>query len=205
MPAPDLVLSPRFLIHFVETLLAETGRKNLAAVLEKDGLPGEWIDMQHLSGLQAAQTAGVYAGLQAALSTYYGRGARGSLLRIGAQFWLRLLDQSGPGVKARALVVRALPSGMRRKPALDLLAGMLNKKPGLVTTHTLDLDLLLVDRASPTTLGQKSSTPICHVTQGLIREAMYWAVGREHDVEEVSCRATGKQNCEFKISTGGTD
>lgn len=80
---------------------------------------------------------------------------------------------------------------------------LLSDKPGDVTVHTLDLDLLLVDHVSPTTLGQKDSAPICYVTQGLIREALYWAVSREFDIEETSCRAAGHNNCEFKITVGG--
>jgi predicted hydrocarbon binding protein len=30
---------------------------------------------------------------------------------------------------------------------------------------------------------------------------MFWATGQGHDVEETSCKAQGKHNCEFKITT----
>jgi hypothetical protein len=36
-----------------------------------------------------------------------------------------------------------------------LLARLLAAKPGDITVHTLDLDLLLVDHVSPTTDGQR--------------------------------------------------
>jgi predicted hydrocarbon binding protein len=76
-------------------------------------------------------------------------------------------------------------------------------KPGDHTVHTLDLDLLFVDHASLATAGQSDSTPICFVTLGMIRECLYWAVGYEHDIEEISCRALGAKECEFKITVGG--
>jgi predicted hydrocarbon binding protein len=83
-----------------------------------------------------------------------------------------------------------------------LLARLLSAKPGDITVHTLDLDLLLVDHVSPTTDGQRGDEPICWVTLGLIRESLFWAAGREYDIAETSCRAAGAAACEFHIKTG---
>jgi predicted hydrocarbon binding protein len=91
---------------------------------------------------------------------------------------------------------------LKRKPVLDLLAGILGASRGDITVHTLDLDLLLVDQTSPTTLGQQDDSPICFVTLGMIRECLYWATGEELDIEERACRATGAHQCEFKITIG---
>jgi predicted hydrocarbon binding protein len=33
----------------------------------------------------------------------------------------------------------------------------------------------------------------------LIRESLFWATGQNFDVEETSCKAMGKETCEFKI------
>jgi predicted hydrocarbon binding protein len=41
------------------------------------------------------------------------------------------------------------------------------------------------------------------MTLGMIRECLFWAVGSEHDIEEIACRALGAKACEFKISFGG--
>ncbi len=194
----------RFLLVFVETLSADIGRRNLTAVLEKDGLPTDWTDPAHLSSLDEEHSAEVYAGLQSALRTYYGRGARGTLIRIGSKMWNRLLNDAAFGAKAQAALVHGLPMPARHKPALELLAGLMSARKGDVTVHTLDLDFLLADHASPATLGQKDSTSICYVTLGLIREALYWAAGKEYDIEETSCRAAGARDCEFKITVGGS-
>ena len=91
---------------------------------------------------------------------------------------------------------------MRFKPALEMLAKILSARAGDVTVHTLDLDWLFVDRISPTASGYREAAPICFVTQGLIRESLFWATDREFDIEEISCRAVGRKECEFKIITG---
>ncbi len=199
----EVSISPRFLFTFVETLSEDIGRGNLSAVLEKDNLPDDWIDFAKLAKLDGRSSAEVYAGLQSALRTYYGRGARGSLIRIGGKIWNRLLADAALGARAQAALVRGLPISARHKPALELLPSLMNNRKGDVTVHTLDRDFLLVDHVSPTTLNQKASFSICYVTLGLIREALYWAVGKEFDVEETACRAAGARDCEFKITVGG--
>ncbi len=199
----DVKFPPRIMTRFVETLSAEVGRDTLSAVLVKSGLPEEWSMPAHFMALDDVHAAQAYSRLQAALRTYYGRGARGMLLRIGSKLWNFLLEDSAFGLKAQAAFLHGLPKSMRRRPALELLAKFLGVPAGSVTVHSLDLDLLLVDQTSPTTLNQSDNTPICYVTLGLIRECLYWAVGYEHDIEERSCRATGAHQCEFKITIGG--
>jgi predicted hydrocarbon binding protein len=193
----------RVMRRFVETLSSEIGHETFSAVLSKAGLPENWARPLHFVALDEAQTAQAYARLQAALRTYYGRGARGILLRIGAKLWQHLLDDSSFGLKAQAALIRGLPKSARRKPALELLARILSATAGNISVHTLDLDLLLVDQTSPATLEQADDAPICFVTLGLIRECLYWADGQEHDIEERACRATGARQCEFKIMIGG--
>jgi len=191
----------RVMQRFVEALSVEIGHETLSAVLSKAGLPEEWA--HPLRALDETRAAQAYARLQSTLRTYYGRGARGILLRIGASLWKQLLDDSSFWTKTQAALIRGLPNTMRRKPALDLLARILSGGAGSVAVHTLDLDLLLVDQTSPTTLEQSDGAPICFVTLGLIRECLHWADGQEHDIEERACKALGARQCEFKITIGG--
>lgn len=195
-------LPARIMSRFVETLSAEVGRETYHAVLSKSGLSSDWRSPQFFLAMDASQAAEAYAKLQSALRTYYGRGARSILLRIGIKLWESILNDASFGAKAQAALVRGLPKSMRRKPALELLASLLGAERGNVSVHTLDLDLLFVEKASPDTLEQKESAPICFVTFGLIRECLYWATGEEHDIEERACRAAGAHQCEFKITLG---
>jgi len=98
--------------------------------------------------------------------------------------------------------VVAVSLSLRRKSALELLARILSPKPGSITVHTLDLDLLFVDPTSPAALNPSDNNPVCLVTLGLIRECLFWADGQEYDVEERACRASGARQCEFKITIG---
>jgi predicted hydrocarbon binding protein len=187
---------------FVEMLSQEVGRDTYHSVLSKSDLSRDWRLPEFFLTMDGTRAAEAYANLQSALRTYYGRGARGTLLRIGTKLWEPVLSGASLAVKTQAAIVRGLPKSLKRKPVLEVFAGILGTSRGDITVHTLDLDLLLVDQTSPTTLGQKDDSPICFVTLGMIRECLYWATGEEHDIEERACRAMGAHQCEFKITIG---
>ena len=196
-------LPSHFLGHFVETAASELGQENLFIVLEKAGLSPDQSDLTRWESLNGSIAAETYAWVQKAMRIYYGRGARGILIRVGSNMWGRLLRVAPLAVKAQSKLVLGLPVNARRKPALELLAKLLADQRGDITVHTMDPDLLLVDKASPSTLGQNEPERICYVTLGLLRECLHWATGQEYDIEETSCRAKGEDACEFKITIGG--
>jgi len=199
----EIKFSNRILRRFVETVALELGADQFNAMLGLAQLPAEWTKPDIFLKMDTVESAKTYAALQAAMRTYFGRGARGVLLRVGQRLWNHLLDDAAIGGKAQAAVIRRLPLTARRKQTLELLAKFIGAQPGDITIHTLDLDLLLVDHASPATDGQRAPSPICFVTQGLIRESLFWSTGQGYDVVETSCKATGESDCEFKITVGG--
>ena len=192
----------RVLQRFVETVSIELGPDQFAAMLSLSNVPVEWAKPETFSKTSPVESAKTYASLQAALRTYYGRGARGVLLRVGQRLWEHLLDDAALGGKAQAAVIKRLPLSTRRKSTLELLGKFIGTQPDDITVHTLDLDLLFADHASPNADGQSASAPICFVTQGMIRESLFWATGQSYDVEETSCKAMRENACEFTI-TGG--
>lgn len=192
--------SSRILRRFVEAAALELGTDPFAAMLALAELPASWIKPASVRKLDEVEAARRYAALQSAMRTYYGRGARGALLRVGQRLWHHLLDDAALPGKAQAVIIKRLPLNTRRKSTLELLSRLLSAQHGDITLHTLDLDLLLVDHASPTTQGVQGRSPICFVTQGLIRESMLWATGQRPDVEETSCKARGESTCEFRIT-----
>jgi predicted hydrocarbon binding protein len=196
----EVKFSNRILRRFVESVAVELGTDQFNAMLALSKLPGAWAKRGTFTKMNAAESAKTYASLQAAMRTYYGRGARGVLLRVGQRLWNLLLEDAALQGKTRAAVVKRLPRTTRRKATLELLARLIATQPDDITVHSLDLDLLLVDHASPATLDQRASTPICFVTQGLIHESLNWATKQEFDVEEISCKAKGQEACEFKIT-----
>jgi predicted hydrocarbon binding protein len=198
----DTKFSSRVLRRFVETVAVELGAEQFHAMLALSKLPPEWGKPQTFQKMDMTKAAETYAALQAAMRTYYGRGARGVLLRVGQRMWSFLLEDAALGGKAQAVLIKRLPLSRRRKSILELLGRLIGARPDDITVHTLDLDLLVVDHASPAADGQNASRPICFVTQGLIRETLFWATGQNLDVEETSCKATGHETCEFKVITG---
>ena len=196
----DPKFSRRILRRFVETLAMELGADQFRAMLALSKLPPEWARPGTFSKTSSIESGKAYASLQAAIRTYYGRGARGVLTRVGQRLWNHLLDDAALGGKAQAALIKRLPRAARRKRTLELLSRWIGGAPGDITVHTLDLDLLLVDHTSPTPYSISSSKPICFVSQGLIHESLLWSTGQGYDVEEISCKATGKSTCEFRIT-----
>ncbi|MBT3323315.1 MAG: hypothetical protein HN392_13605 [Anaerolineae bacterium] len=194
--------SVKILENLVAITAAEIGKKNLPIVLNKSKLPKEWAEDDNLAKMNEEEAAESYAGLQQAIRAYYGRGARGILQRIGRKLWGKLLETASFKEKVQAKLLRGLPETIRRKNVLELLTRLLDTEADEMSVHTLDLNLLLADNTSPTTHNQHDDEPICHITHGLIREAIYWATSKDAVIEESSCRATGATNCEFKIIVG---
>ena len=196
-------LSNRILRRFAETVSLELGAEQFDAMLGLSNLPAEWTKPDTLLKMNAEDSAAAYASLQASMRNHFGRGARGVLLRAGGRLWNHLLDDAALGGRAQAAVIKRLPHSTRARQILQLLARLISAESGDVTLHTLDLDLLLVDHASPGAHGQRDPAPICFVTQGLIRECLLWATGPGYNVDEIACRAAGAGSCEFKITSGG--
>ncbi|HZJ21828.1 MAG TPA: V4R domain-containing protein [Anaerolineales bacterium] len=195
----DPKFSSRILRRFAETVAVELGADQFNAILTMSKLPAEWARPGTFLKMDSVEAANTYASLQAALRAYYGRGARGVLVRVGQRLWNQLLEDAALGGRAQAELIKRLPINMRRKSTLELLGRVIGNGSGAITVHTLDRDLLLVDHASPSAQNTRGTAPICFVTLGLIRESLAWGTGQEHDVEEISCKATGKNTCEFKI------
>ncbi len=194
--------SAKLLPRFLTIVITEVNEKNLPIILNKSGLPAEWAKSENLSKLNDQEAVEAYAGIQQAIRAYYGRGARGILQRIGSKFWEDLLENAPFKEKAQATLMRGLPDNVRRKAALDMLVRLLGAKGDEMTVHTLDLNLMLIDNISPSTYNQKDNEPICHVTHGMIREAIYWATTQDLLIEETECKANGGDECQFRITFG---
>jgi predicted hydrocarbon binding protein len=197
------MISYRLVEWFVEAALREVGADMLPAVLEENHLSPSVLEKNALTRPDGVEAAQIYALLQQALRLYYGRGARGILLRIGQGMWERMVAQAGLRMKTELEIARRLPVPARRRRILDVVASQLREGGGVASVHTLDLDLLLVDSSSAATARQSSAEPICFATVGLIQGALTWATGQDVDVEEVACKAAGATACEFKVRPGG--
>jgi len=194
------VISSRLVQQFVTATTEEVGAEKLTLVLADENLSSSVLAQENLRLLDGRAAAELYARLQHALWLYYGRGARGILLRIGRGLWQKMVEQASLLEKVEMQIVRRLPVPARRRRVLEFVAERLRDPGGSSSVHLLDVDLLLVDRSGAATCGQADDEPICYVTLGMIQGSLFWATGREADVEEVACKATGAPACEFKVS-----
>jgi predicted hydrocarbon binding protein len=196
------LLSNRLIKVFVAAAYEEAGVDKLPQVLEKANLSPAVMERDSTNRLNGVGAAEIYASLQHALRLYYGRGARGLLLRIGRNMWGRLVADANFREKAELEILRRLPVPARRKRTLEFVAEQFRTGGGSTTVHLLDTDLLFVDHSSAATFGQESTEPICFVTHGILEAALYWATGRAADIQEISCKAMGAEACEFKFKPG---
>jgi predicted hydrocarbon binding protein len=197
------MLPGRLFRLFLESTTHEVGMDKLPALLAENHLSPAILDTTPLDRLDGAQAAMASASLQQVLRLYYGRGARGILLRIGQGMWDCMLAQAGFLEKAELEIVRRLPIPARWRRMLELVAARLRESGSATSVHSLDFELILVDHGGAATVGQSSAEPICFVTIGLIKGALCWATGQVADVEEIACKAAGATACEFKIKLGG--
>ena len=135
--------------------------------------------------------------LQALEQMYGVRSGRGLARKAGrAAFRLGVRD-FGPLLGLADLAFRLLPLGMRLRIGLEVLAETFNK----FTDHAVrveDDDRYLrwtVSRCG-VSWGRRSETPCCHLSVGILEEALYWVSGgQSFYVEEVACVAAGDPAC----------
>ncbi len=199
----DRRLPNRFIHYFFQAVEEQIGISSLHMMLRQAGLE-RFVGRLPGPDNRAEMLASDYAAFQKAIRLYYGKGARGTLTRIGRCIFQWMVGEAGLRDRLQLLSIRLRPLSARRQKILDFLARQMREPGGEISVHTWDLDLVVVV-AGDATCGQSSSEPICWVTLGMIQEACLWATGEEPDVEESHCRARGDQTCTFHISWQKTD
>jgi predicted hydrocarbon binding protein len=112
-----------------------------------------------------------------------------------------ILKDFGGVVGVGDLAFRLMPYRRKMRTALGALAETFDKTSDQVVRLEQEQDRFLyhVDRC-PVCWGRSAGEPICHITLGLLQEAMYWATsGKNIRVEEVACIAAGDAACTFAV------
>jgi predicted hydrocarbon binding protein len=174
------------------------GLSGLATILRQAGLQRYANALpanDNNNGLHAAE----YAAILQAIENYYGRGARGTLTRIGYAAFERLVDSRRLAAALGRVLLRLLPAPARRLAALRWYARQAAGRGGNMTIHLDDQHIQIVDHVSDATVGRQRDTEICWVTLGEIQEALRWGTGVEFEVAEMACRAKGDAACRFEV------
>ncbi len=191
----------KLLENILQHLLKDLGKENLSLILLKSGLPSEWTECTTFAEVDDDAAIAAYAAIQKAIRAYYGRSAHGILKHVGRNLWADLLQNASLKIKIQAALLRFRSPIMRRKASLDLLVRLLDLKDE-ISVHTLDLNLLLIDRLSLSTYQQHEAEPICYITYGLILEAIFSGTKEMPSITETKCKANGASACEFNINFG---
>ncbi len=136
------------------------------------------------------------------LDDMYGpRGGRGLALRAGRACFKYGIREFGPVLGIADLAFRLLPLTMKLKVGADVFAETFNK----FTDQTVILGeepdrFLWQNTRCPMCWGRQSDTPCCHLAVGILQESLYWVSGgKNFEVQETACIASGDEACTFVI------
>jgi len=181
----------------IEEVIGENGLK---AVLRSAGLE-QFIDNLPPDDLNPAIKSSDYAQLNAAIETFYGRGGRGVLRRIGKASFQYALREQAALLGLAGVALKLLPQKQRVRFILNGMANALKKSnPQLdVGVEEMDDCIVYVTHTCAVCYGRQSQGPVCHLYVGSLGEAARWATGTEHDVAETDCIAKGDPYCRFEV------
>ena len=97
---------------------------------------------------------------------------------------------------------QALSLEKRADIGVHALAAIFTKFTDQTTTVQESLDAYqMIVETSPMSWGRTAERPVCHALAGIIQEAMRWSSrSYEFHVQEIACRATGSQQCIFRVN-----
>ncbi len=184
----------------LEAIQEVMGENGLNAVLRTAGLE-RFIGNFPPDNLEPGVRAVEYAGLNAAIEEFYGRGGRGFLQRIGkASFQYGVREQ--PMLMGLAgIALKALPMRQRVKFVLNSVADALKKSNPAVEAAVTEEEgrILYTETTCAICEGRQASEPVCHLYVGSLTEAVKWATGSDLRVVETQCRAKGDPHCRFEV------
>ncbi len=176
------------------------GTNGLHAVLRASGLE-RFINNLPPDDLEPGILAAEYARLNEAIETFYGRGGRGMLRRVGkASFQYAVREQAALlGIAGAAL--KLLPQRQRIKFILSNMVSALKKTNPQVNAWIEETGehLAYFESTCAICLGRHSEQPVCHLYVGSLGEAVRWATGQDHQITETHCIAGGDPYCCFEV------
>ena len=138
-----------------------------------------------------------------ALEDMYGpRGGRNLAVRAGRAGFKYGLKEFGSLLGLADLAFRLLPLGMKLKVGLNAMADTFNNftDQRVRVEEQVDSFIYTIERC-PVCWNRHTDVPCCHAATGLLQETVSWiSGGKDFDIEETSCIATGDASCTFVIN-----
>jgi predicted hydrocarbon binding protein len=146
--------------------------------------------------------------LMHSLDEMYGpRGGRGLALRAGRACFKYGIREFGPVLGIADLAFRLLPLHMKLRVGADVFAETFNKfTDQIVKLNEAEDRFIWQNLRCPMCWGRKTDSPCCHLAVGILQESLYWVSGgKNFEVQETACVASGDEACTFVIDKKALD
>ena len=176
------------------------GENGLNTVLRTSGLE-RYIDHFPPDNLEPAIQTSDYARLNEVIESFYGRGGRGMLRRIGRASFQYAVREQATLLGIAGVALKVLPARQRMKFILNGMVDALKKSNPQVDAW-IDEEggsLAYCDATCAICHNRRSTEPICYLYLGSIGEAIKWATGQEYEIKETHCTAMGDPYCRFEV------
>jgi bacteriochlorophyll 4-vinyl reductase len=177
------------------------GQNGVSAVLNAAGLR-RFVKNYPPNNLDDCVPFEDYATVVKAVEDFYGaRAAKASLIRVGRATFQYALKEHPATIGLAGLALKLMPLNMQTKTVLGNVANGMTKdlnEPAHVEEQADHF--LFVKEACGACQGRKADKPVCFTTNGALLESLKWATGKNFDVTETICRATGGVTCTFRIA-----
>ena len=195
-------MMPNAALYVLFAAIADVmGDNGLKAVLRMGKLE-RYIDNFPPNNTELGVKFSQYGAAQQAIEDFYGpRGARAMLVRIGRALFRYTLKEQPTVLGLAGLALKALPMGARVKLILQKIVNSANATMNM-PSHLEEAGdaYIFVVEDSPSRWRPVRSKPGCYVTVGTYQEALRWATGKNFQIVELTCMATGDDACRFRIS-----
>lgn len=187
-------------MHGIEAVL---GQKGLEAALRGAGM-AQYVAAPPPNDLELEPLAREYAQLNEAVAELTGRAAQATLQRIGRAVFRWEVEEQAATLGFATLALKVLPLRWRQRAVLRAMRqGVLDLVPYARVEVGVEGDALVyTDYTCPICHLRQAPRPVCHLTAGMLAEAMVFATGREAGtvvVVETHCKAQGDECCRFEI------
>lgn len=200
MPREDAVIVNALVRQALIAAEEVMGEHGLETVLRTSGLE-RYIGNYPPDDLEPAIQTSDYARLNEVIESFYGRGGRGMLRRIGQASFQYAVREQAALMGLAGVALKVLPARGRIKFILNALVDALKKSNPQVDAWVDESGehLVYCDATCAICHGRLSSEPICFLYLGSIGEAVRWATGQDYEVAETACTAMGAPHCRFEV------
>jgi predicted hydrocarbon binding protein len=142
-----------------------------------------------------------YAKFNEAIESFYGRGGKGMLRRIGRASFQYSVREQGALMGLAGTALKLMPQKQRIKFVLNAMVTALKKTNAQVNAWVEEKadTIAYCESTCAICLGRHSSEPICHLYTGSVGEAVRWATDHEYEITETHCVAKGDEYCRFEV------